>query len=283
PPSSSGAVLTHTYPIDQPESSAPMMPPNEFSTRSAEERIEVVSSSAFPLVATRQLLTSDLYGPRAPAALWLPSDWESWDYPSIDDPEAIRQWFVKTINNLEFQAKVSPELLFKGWDIPNVRDAYRLVRHLQAKRRWANAPEEPRRRYPVPNGLEDAANELKRIWGWVDDRLSTIQEEAAEGPAKGTGSQLTGENHGDVPRQDDTKDDKAKKAKTHRRAMNREASDCARRYKAAKRKDSSTTMKSVVDNYVTEVGGSASSILRVLNDNPDQWKAGGKNDTENDK
>lgn len=102
------------------------------SAEPAEEGVEIMSGNAFPLVATRRELTTDPYGPRAPAALWLPSDWESWDYPSIDDLEAIRQWFAKQIENEEHQAKVakvSPETLYEGSDIPVVRDAYRLVRN----------------------------------------------------------------------------------------------------------------------------------------------------------
>ena len=53
------------------------------------------------------------------------------------------------------------------------------------------------------------------------------------------------------------------------RRMNTAAADCARIYRKRKGED---TMKSVVEDYVAERGGCESSIMRVLNDNPDQWK-----------
>jgi hypothetical protein len=73
---------------------------------------------------------------------------------------------------------------------------------------------------------------------------------------------------------DDTKDDitthKATSGKKRKkRAMNAPAVDCARRYR---NKDNEAPLKTVVEDYVEEHGGSVSSILRTLNDNPDQWK-----------
>lgn len=71
----------------------------------------------------------------------------------------------------------------------------------------------------------------------------------------------------------DTKNDTAKKIKK-KRLMNIKAIDCCRRYKADKGR---TPMKVIVEDYIEEHGGSFGSIMRTLNDNPDQWK---KDDTE---
>lgn len=73
---------------------------------------------------------------------------------------------------------------------------------------------------------------------------------------------------------DDTKDDittqkATSEKKPKKRPMNAPAVDCARRYR---NKDDEAPIKTVVEDYVEEHGGSVSSILRTLNDNPDQWK-----------
>lgn len=67
---------------------------------------------------------------------------------------------------------------------------------------------------------------------------------------------------------DDTKDDTPKKP-IIKRKMNTKASDCARRYRED---NGQTPMKTVVEDYVAEQGGSFNSIMRILNDNPGQWK-----------
>jgi len=54
--------------------------------------------------------------------------------------------------------------------------------------------------------------------------------------------------------------------------MNAPATDCARIYRKAMSSGENITMKAVVEQYVTENEGSADSIMRTLNDNPDQWK-----------
>jgi hypothetical protein len=54
--------------------------------------------------------------------------------------------------------------------------------------------------------------------------------------------------------------------------MTKEAATCADLYRKAKRSDPDTSMKDVVSDYTKENGGSKTYIMRVLNDNPDQWK-----------
>ena len=51
--------------------------------------------------------------------------------------------------------------------------------------------------------------------------------------------------------------------------MNAAAADCARRYRA---EGGQFPMKTVVEDYVAEHGGSAETLLRILNDNPVHWK-----------
>jgi hypothetical protein len=66
----------------------------------------------------------------------------------------------------------------------------------------------------------------------------------------------------------DTKDDIGKKGRKKRK-MNAKAADCARRYRDDK---GLTPMKAIVEDYIFEQGGSFDGIMKVLSDNPDQWK-----------
>lgn len=70
--------------------------------------------------------------------------------------------------------------------------------------------------------------------------------------------------------EDDKKGDTQTKSK--KRRMNADAACCARLFKQRRRTDDSTKMKHVVEEYADEHDKSSSSIIRVLNDNPDQWK-----------
>jgi hypothetical protein len=65
--------------------------------------------------------------------------------------------------------------------------------------------------------------------------------------------------------------DNAKKAekKVRKRRMTAQAVECVKRYRTDPLK---LPMKSIVEDYAEEKGKSASSIMRVLNDNPEQWK-----------
>jgi hypothetical protein len=71
---------------------------------------------------------------------------------------------------------------------------------------------------------------------------------------------------------DAVSDQSEKSKKKRRRTMNRAAADCARRFKAERRRDPTISMKQVIKEYVAEQGGSLDTIMRILNDNPDQWK-----------
>ena len=73
--------------------------------------------------------------------------------------------------------------------------------------------------------------------------------------------------------EDDKKDDKQKIRKTKLRRITNAAVDCARRFKQSARSGFSLPMKTVVSDYVEEIGrGSVDSIMRTLNDNPELWK-----------
>ncbi|QDT02220.1 hypothetical protein K227x_05920 [Rubripirellula lacrimiformis] len=103
--------------------------------------------------------------------------------------------------------------------------------------------------------------------------VSESDDEKALGGANGAG--VSTEHRGVEKRHDPTPKTTRKK-KTPRRSMNAAAADCARRYKADKGR---TPLKHVIAEYVDEQGGSITSIHRVLNDNPDQWKTTQKDDT----
>lgn len=53
------------------------------------------------------------------------------------------------------------------------------------------------------------------------------------------------------------------------RKMNTKAADCARLYRADR---GQTPMNTIVQDYIDKNGGSFASIIRILNDNPHQWK-----------
>jgi hypothetical protein len=69
---------------------------------------------------------------------------------------------------------------------------------------------------------------------------------------------------------DDTKSDTPKKKK--KLSMTREAADCARLYREQRLIDDSVKMRQIVANYAEKHGKSPTYIMRVLNNNPDQWK-----------
>jgi hypothetical protein len=71
---------------------------------------------------------------------------------------------------------------------------------------------------------------------------------------------------------DTSYDQEQKSEKRRTRTMNRAAADCARRFKAERRRDPTISMRGVIKEYVAEQGGSVESIMRILNDNPGQWK-----------
>jgi hypothetical protein len=76
------------------------------------------------------------------------------------------------------------------------------------------------------------------------------------------------------PNRDDQSYDRAGKIQKKRRMrqMNAHAARCAHRFREAKRRDPGTRMRQIVDDYAAEKGKSAKTIMRILNDNPDQWK-----------
>jgi hypothetical protein len=88
-------------------------------------------------------------------------------------------------------------------------------------------------------------------------------------------SQLIDTKGGETDAQSDTESDTAKKPQKKTRPMNTPATDCARLIREARRNGTFTSMQDVVDGYVSKNGGSAESIKRILNDNPEQWKNSG--------
>ena len=82
-------------------------------------------------------------------------------------------------------------------------------------------------------------------------------------------SQLSGGKGPKGSEQGDTGNDTPKKKRLR---MTKEATACSKQYRKAKQSDPDTAMKAVISEYVKENGGSGPYIMRVLNDNPDQWK-----------
>jgi hypothetical protein len=127
----------------------------------------------------------------------------------------------------------------------------------------------------------------KELWHGIPNALADIdRNERAPSPSpadadaapvsatntrKATGgNQLTHADGAKPARQSDTTSDTPKKTKK-KRAMTTAAVDCVRLYKAGKKEDTKTTMQDIVETYVASNGGSVSSILKILSDNPDQW------------
>jgi hypothetical protein len=139
------------------------------------------------LVARRRQLTNDPYGPRAPAASWLPSDWESWDYPVLENIESIRQWLNVSIENRDSQALAPAHLFFKDYDIPDVRDAYRLLRHVQHLMGWKNILEEPKQKYTTTaGGIREVAIELRKVRDFIESNNKKIIKDNEQGPITST-------------------------------------------------------------------------------------------------
>lgn len=78
--------------------------------------------------------------------------------------------------------------------------------------------------------------------------------------------------NGKSTRPSDTPSDTRKKTFTRKLRMNTPATACANRYRQAIKSEPEITMQAIVAEYVEEHSGSAKYILRVLSDNPTQWR-----------
>jgi len=121
----------------------------------------------------------------------------------------------------------------------------------------------------------NAAREIRGRWPELLGELPIADGTTAEEidphitakAIQGLIGRLLSQSQGDTTRHD-TKDDTPKKSRKIR-PMNAKAADCARLYRADKGK---TPLKTIVEDYVDKYGGSESYLMRILNDNPDQWK-----------
>jgi hypothetical protein len=145
------------------------------------------------LVDTRRQLTDDPSGPYGPGAEWLPNGWESDTYPIFDNIESVRQWLHYEMQRAEESdghpgdENGCPPGGIPGVDLFYVRDAYRLVEHLEKKRKWTSVPREPERRYTSTVGdYREVATELRKVLGWVNEQIAVTQATAPT-PADGTG------------------------------------------------------------------------------------------------
>jgi hypothetical protein len=120
-----------------------------------------------------------------------------------------------------------------------------------------------------PSALSDASDTLRgavRADRFAPPPAPTPAKPARVGPSK---SEVPTPEAPEETRQSDIGSDTPKKTPLK---MTKEAATCADLYRKAKRSDPDTSMKDVVSDYTKENGGSKTYIMRVLNDNPDQWK-----------
>lgn len=106
--------------------------------------------------------------------------------------------------------------------------------------------------------------------------LSQVQhslESFANGTPDKIDSSNSAEEHDQTTKPDPESDPLPKNKKDRRiRPMTAAAADCARLYRKAKRHDPGARMRHIVNEYAEIHGVSAETIMRVLNDHPDQWK-----------
>lgn len=144
-----------------------------------------------PLVVRRRQLSSDPGGPYAPPASWVPKGWESIDYPAIDDVEAIRQWLNSALDACQIRAgmKDDPAVFILTSEIRCVRDAYRLVSHLERTRNWGDAPKcSVPRLLTTSEGFRQAAAHILVVRGWIEDKLSAARPAAKPELGEGDGA-----------------------------------------------------------------------------------------------
>lgn len=123
-------------------------------------------------------------------------------------------------------------------------------------------------------------DELEQLEAYArQESLLTFErfEGETESSAISGGREVPGDDGSHHQGQTDTKNDTKKRPKKPRRRMNTSAYDCARRYKDRRKKDSTTALKSVVEDYVEEVGadkaGTVEGILKRLEAHPEEWKS----------
>ncbi len=100
---------------------------------SAFDKIEQEFRRKYPGLRERSVLTTDGSKVLSPVRDWL-GDFESREYPDIDHPDVIRQWFDRQIEKLDTVAQIAakhPELASSfGDEVVAVRDAIRIARHV---------------------------------------------------------------------------------------------------------------------------------------------------------
>ena len=109
----------------------------------------------------------------------------------------------------------------------------------------------------------------EEVGKWEAEILAAEIEREADRIEAESPSQLSGGKAANGRGQGDTRNDTREKKRLR---MTKEATACAKLYRRKKQSDPDTAMKAVISEYVEENSGSALYIMRVLNDNPDQWK-----------
>jgi hypothetical protein len=135
----------------------------------------------FPLVVHREHFAIQGLGREIAHSTpdWLHPDWESLDYPAINDLEAHRQWFRKQLHRWAMrinaqmtpgnQRPESPDGVKEGRRM--LRDAQRLLELVVAQKNWSGAPtnefvtDDPNRQSP------QIADYLRQIIDWINAQL----------------------------------------------------------------------------------------------------------------
>jgi predicted DNA-binding transcriptional regulator AlpA len=139
-----------------------------------------------PLVCYRSALTNDPNGPISALPEWMPSGWESREYPAINDVEACRQWLENKRRYFAGIEEAHLQFMINGVELSVVRDTHRLVRHIQAQKGWPNEPIEPKEKYFSSNAsievYQRIAAELARVRDWIEKSLVSARQHPTPRP-----------------------------------------------------------------------------------------------------
>jgi hypothetical protein len=158
---------------------------------------ESSSSKVDPLTDDRQPIVEAIHsipglvGSIHPVPAWLPAGWEASSWPLINDVESMRQWLRHEALSMRKSARIDPKYFVPGdHEITLVRDALRLVRHLQINGNPEAPIEEQSLRFAIPGDanivsevFEKAADSLEKVEAWISTAHEG-DESSAQHPRK---------------------------------------------------------------------------------------------------
>jgi len=188
---------------------------------------------------------------------------------TIDTPAALHRWtkrsvrWLLAIQSAEKLQAMGPPMYVNPTPIPPpIEDPTKLLHALwHAARNLPDSvrPSRPRPTLPAnPASLDASIAALEELLDWCSG--SSV-------PDTGGSKQVDAHD-----KKSDNATHKPKKRNPGKRRLGVAGNDCIRRFKERRKTESDATMKSVVEDYVEEVGGTVAAIMRRLNDHPDKWK-----------